>query len=303
MKKVLKWTGFASGGLVALLVVSAAVVYGVTNARMERTYDVDPAMIHVPEPDSAVLARGGHVATIRGCRDCHGEHFGGSAFIDEAPIGRFVASNLTAGEGGVGATYTDVDWVRAIRHGVGPDGKPLLFMPSYEYFPLGDEDLGALIAYIKSLPAQSEPLPATSVGPLGRVLYLAGEFPLIPAEDIDHGAPRPDTPLPGPTAAYGEYLAVSCTGCHGHGFSGGAIPGTPPSWPPASNLTMDQETGLGSWTEEDFFRALRTGVRPDGTSLDGQFMPWQQTAQMTDVEIQAMWAYLQTLPPTAEGNR
>jgi cytochrome c553 len=103
--------------------------------------------------------------------------------------------------------------------------------------------------------------------------------------------------------AYGKYLAVTCTGCHGEGLSGGAIPGTPPDWPPAANLTPDEATGLGGWTEADFFRALREGKRPDGTDLQGDFMPWKLTAKMTDDEIRALWMYLQTLPAKAEGGR
>lgn len=65
----------------------------------------------------------------------------GRVFLDEPAIGRFVASNLTRGKGGVGASYTDDDWVRAIRHGVGPDGKALLIMPSQEFFNLSDADV------------------------------------------------------------------------------------------------------------------------------------------------------------------
>src|SRR5690606_25887190 len=143
--------------------------------------------------------------------------------------------------------------------GIGPDGKPLLFMPSQEFYPLSDEDLGALIAYLESLPAVDHTPGKSSVGPLGRVLFLAGQLPLLPAEMIDHDAERRATPAPGPTAEYGAYLATGCTGCHGAGFSGGKIPGTPPEFPAASNITPHEATGIGTWAEADFFRALREG--------------------------------------------
>jgi mono/diheme cytochrome c family protein len=253
------------------------------------------------EPINATLEWGEHIATTRGCRDCHGEDLGGAVFADEMPVFRLYGSNLTPI--GVGASYSDEDWIRAIRHGVGPDGKPLLFMPSYEYYYLSDRDLGALIAYLKSLPAVDRDSPGSQVGPLGRVLFKAGKLPLIPAEMIDHQAPRPETPMPGATVAYGEYLAVGCTGCHGEGFSGGAIPGVPPDWPEASNITPDRETGLGNWTRADFFRAMREGRRPDGTELRAEYMPWSNFVRFSDQELTALWMYLETLEPRPAGGR
>jgi len=68
---------------------------------------------------------------VLGCVDCHTRDLGGKRFID-SEAGRLAASNLTHGAGGVGDVYADVDWVRAIRHGVRPTGKPLLVMPSAE---------------------------------------------------------------------------------------------------------------------------------------------------------------------------
>jgi cytochrome c553 len=195
-----------------------------------------------------------------------------------------------------------VDWVRAIRHGIGPDGKPLLFMPSHEFNVMSDDDLGALIAYIQQLPPVDNELRPNSVRPLGRFLYARGMVPLVPAELIDHNAARPVSPQPGPTPEYGAYLATTCTGCHGESLSGGAIPGAPPSEFPPANLTPDQATGLGSWTEADFFRALREGKRPDGTALASE-MPWQAFAQMSDDEIRALWLHLRSVPPKPEGGR
>jgi mono/diheme cytochrome c family protein len=300
MRRALKWVGFTLGGILGIILIAAAAVYFISNARFNQVYDLALAPVSVSS-DSAMIARGRHVATVRGCVECHGDNFGGKVFINEPVIGQLWASNLTTGRGGVGGSYSEADWDRAIRHGVGPDGKPLFFMPSQEYHVLGDEDLSALVSYIKSLPPVDNEMPPSSAGPLGRVLYLTGMLPLIPAELIDHEAPRQAPPAPGPTPEYGAYLATTCMGCHGHGFSGGPIPGEPTGMDPA-NLTPDPETGLGNWTEADFFRALREGVRPDGTTLLPT-MPVQLTSQFTDTEISAIWAYLQTVPAQPHGNR
>ena len=300
MRPVLRWTGIVLGSVVGLLLLILVVVYGLSERRFRKTYNVEPGPV-VVRSDAPTLARGQHIAVTRGCTDCHGEAMSGKVFIDAPPMARLFASNLTPGRGGVGGTYRDADWVRAVRHGVGPEGKPLLFMPSHEFHALSDEDVGALVAYLKSLPPVDNTLPENSVGPLGRVLYLTGQVPLVPAELIDHKAPRRPAPAAGTTPEYGAYLATGCTGCHGPGLSGGTIPGGPPDAPAAANLTM-HESGLARWTEQDFFRAMREGRRPDGSELDS-FMPWRTTARMTDEEIKAIWAYLQSVPPKARGGR
>ena len=292
MKRFLRWVAIILGGLVLLLVLAALGVLIATNGRVNQVYDFPVEEIRILT-DADSLAQGEHIAVTRGCMDCHGEDLGGQVFMD-APPGFFYASNLTSGQGGIGARYSDTDWVRAIRHGVAPDGTPLLFMPSHEYYVLGDADLGALIAYLKTLPAVEQEGQASQVRPLGRLLFLAGEFPLLPAEQIDHTAPRPTTPEVGVTVEYGEYLAVGCTGCHGADYAGGVIPGVPPDWPPAANLTPAGR--LATWSEVDFINTLRTGTTPEGNQLNPQYMPWSQTAAMTDDELEAMWLFFQSLP-------
>lgn len=138
---------------------------------------------------------------------------------------------LTPGEGGI-RDYTEADWDRAVRHGVGRSGKPLIFMPSQEFWSLSDADLAALLAYYTSLEPVDAVRPRPRIGPLGRMLHLAGRLPLVPAKLLDHGAARPEAPSPEATPEFGAYLATGCTGCHGASFSGGRIPGGPPAWPP-----------------------------------------------------------------------
>jgi cytochrome c553 len=296
--KMLKWAGLS---LLAIVVLALGVVYGLTEMRFRRTYSSPEHPIPVIT-DAQTLARGEHLATIRGCADCHGPGLGGQVFLDIPILARLYATNLTSGAGGVAEAFEPVDWERAIRHGIRPDGKPLLFMPSHEFYPLSDEDLSALVSYIESLPPVNNEKTPNRVGPLGRFLVAAGQIDtFVPAELIDHDAPRPTAPSPGRTAEYGGYLATGCVGCHGANFSGGRIPGAPPEFLPTANLTP-HPTGLADWEEADFIRLMREGRRPDGSQVDPQ-MPWQGLGRMTDDELAALWLYLRSVEPREYGNR
>lgn len=286
-------------GLGVLLLLCAGAVYAVSSMKLAARYDV-PVVAIETSTDSAVVARGAHVARIRGCVDCHGEDLSGRHFFDAMPVASLWGTNLTSGANGVGATYSDEDFVRAIRSGVRPDGSALLFMPSYEYRALGPEDLGALVSWIKSVPpVDTEPFDQT-VGPLGRALYVSGQLPLVPADIIDHSDLAFEQPEARVSAEYGEYLTTGCTGCHGSDLAGGAFGGMPPDWPTPANLTPDQATGMGSWSQEDFLRFAETGITPDGRELDPVYMPWPALQAMTDMERDAVWMYLRSLPPTPQ---
>ncbi len=300
MKKILRAIAWGVGALLALVIVAGCALYFYTQRGMDRKYAIAGHAVHVPA-DSLALLRGEHVATaLSKCVDCHGADLGGRQFIDVPPVARLYAANLTRGAGGVGGVLSDLDWERAIRHGVKPDGSALLFMPSLEFQHLSDDDVGALIAYLKSRsPVDREPA-KNSVGPIGRLLYAKGDLVLLPVERVAHEA-HPSSPPAAVTAEYGRYLAEigGCKGCHGEGLSGGRIPGTPPDWKPAANITP---TGIGHYTEEDFFRALREGKRPGGVAIDS-LMPYRFTKLMTDDEIRAVWLFLKTVPPKPYGGR
>ena len=301
MPQWLRWIlSFAAIMLVALV----AGIFLVSSWRINRDYAITIDPIRVPESQEAI-DRGRYLAdAVNKCTECHGKQLGGEIFIDDPALGRLVASNLTAGEGGVARRYTRDDWVRSIRHGVGPDGKPLLFMPAQEYNSLSDADLGALLAYVKSLPPVDSDLPDSRVGPLGRLLLLAGRLPLLPAELIDHDAKPLQAPPRGATADYGDYLVRTggCTGCHGDHLSGGPIPCAPPDAPPAGNITPDEDSGIGSWSQDDFIQAMRTGKRPDGSSID-PFMPWKANGRMTDEDLSAIYLALREVEPREAGGR
>jgi mono/diheme cytochrome c family protein len=300
--RALRWIGIVVGSLVGLIVLGVGVLYAVSERRFSRHYEVAGTEIPVPT-DSASRAWGEHIARTRGCIGCHTADLGGGPFINEPIVADLYTANLTSGNGGVARHYkTTADWERSIRHGVAPDGRPLLFMPAHEFYPLSDDDLGALIAYLQALPPVDRTHPEQGVGPVGRGLFVAGLLPLIPAEMVDHAAPRPVPPAPGITPEYGRYLAASCSGCHGPTLSGGPIPGAPPEMQIPRNITPDSATGIGSWTLADFTTALREGVSKNGYKL-GQDMPIGMTKHFTDEELAAMWAYLRTVPAKSFGGR
>jgi cytochrome c553 len=284
--------------IVLLLGVVGATLYGVTGRYFNRKYEIKAESVNIPS-DAAAVERGKRFANAIGkCTDCHGANLQGHVMINDPMFAILAAPNLTSGKGGVAANYkTDADWIRSLRHGVRPDGSALLFMPSQYYYHLSDQDLGDIVAYLKSLPPQDNEVPARAIGPIARALTAAKKLPPLPVEQIDHDAPRPADVAPGVTVEYGKYMAVvgGCEGCHRANLAGGKDAFGPPGAPPPSNLTP--AGALATWSEQDFFNALRTGKRPDGSNID-PFMPWRFTAQMTDDEIRALWLYIKTLPPT-----
>ena len=297
MPRWLNGLGYALGGLVGLVLVTAAGVYGFSEARYRKQYMVRPASIPI-RSDTIAIARGAHLTrSIAGCVDCHGQNLAGKVVFDVPPIGRVFAMNLTRGRGGVGGTLSDADYIRAIRHGIDPSGRPLKVMPSSDYAYLSDADVGTIVAYVKSVPPVDNEVPAVTVGPVGRALMVAGRMPMLHAERIDHERRHLASVEAAPTGGYGAYLAsVGCKGCHGPALAGGPISTGDPSWPPAANLTPAGT--LKHWSEDDFRRLLRGGKRPDGSPVN-RAMPWRVFTNLDDLEIHAIWLYLQTVPAAA----
>lgn len=290
---VLRRIGYVAGALVVLVLVAVGTIYAVSAARLSRTYEVATREVAIPS-DSATIARGAHLAQSRlGCADCHGPGLGGKPVVESGMFGHFIAPNLTRGEGGLGAEFTDADWLRSVRHGVKRDGRPVLFMPSDEFARLSEEDLTAVIAYAKQVPPVDGAQPASRPGPIARML-LTFNPEILPAAAIDHSAPFPTAPIAEVSPRYGEYLASTsgCRGCHGPDLGGGKAmePGTPAP----SDLTASGR--LATWSEADFMRALREGRRPDGSTISPA-MPWKAMGKMTDLELRAIFAYLKSLPP------
>jgi mono/diheme cytochrome c family protein len=291
MRRVLKFVGGVL--LVALLGLAGVFAWAWqrSEAGLARRYAVADPPLQLPG-DAVSLARGRHLFETRGCNDCHAAGGVGALVMDAGPVVRVVAPNITPAQLAARG-YDAAAIAAAIRHGVRPDGTPLVFMPSHDYATLGDEDTAALVAYLATLPDSGHEPGAIEVRPLGRVLYALGRLPLLPAEMIDHAPRERQAPPVGETIDYGRYVAAVCTGCHGADFAGGAPLAL--GAPPVANLTP---AALGDWRESDFFRVMREGVRPDGRALH-PMMPWKAFSTMTETELRAIWLHLRSLPPVA----
>jgi mono/diheme cytochrome c family protein len=253
-------------GLIILAVVLAtAGIYTISDARLKPRIQVPVQAVSV-RTDISAIQHGQHLAgAIALCTQCHGANMSGGIVVDDASA-RIVAPNLTRGH----TSLSDSDLARAIRDGVGSYGRLLLLMPSQNYIRLSDTDLSALIGYIRALPGANNASPTTEIRALGRLRLAIDPAPLVPSLSIDPALPPLPAPEPGATAAYGEYLEMiaGCAGCHA--------------------------PGLGrDLSEPDFLRVMRTGRRPEGGMLDPA-MPWQYYAQMNDLELQAIWQFLQS---------
>ena len=271
MKTIMKWTMIALGGLITLFLLAGAALYPSGVKKLTRTYpDFSIETVNIPANAQAV-AHGRHVAIVWGCTKCHGEVLSGTLLTNDAILGTIPAPNLTSGKGGVGKSYSDTDWIRAIRYGVTPDRRGEAFMNDYS--TLSDQDLGDLIAYLKQVTPVDADYPATRFGPIVPIAPAVGLFTPA-AELIDHNAPRPEDPVPGATIEYGRYLYSICSECHGTSLAG----------------------KLENWKQEDFMRALQTGVLPDGKRLTPA-MPLKTYGQMNDMELAALWLYLMDSRP------
>ncbi|HEY1130354.1 MAG TPA: cytochrome c [Roseateles sp.] len=299
MVKLLKWLGIVIGLLLAVVAAFAATGWVQADRKMARRVEVSVAAPALPT-EGAALERGRYLFNSRGCAECHGVDGGGRKVIDSGGL-LVIAPHISAGPGSATAAYRVEDWVRAIRHGLKADGRPLMIMPSEDYNRLTDADLGALIAHVKQLPPVSGETAVLRLPPPVRVLYGLGLIQDAAAK-IDHSLPPP-APVPeGPTAAHGRYVAQMCVGCHGEGYGGGKIPGGPPDWPAAANLTPGRGSAMGGYAGADTFIAMmRSGKRPDGSAI--AVMPFASLSQLNDVDLRGLHAFLQTLPARDAGSR
>lgn len=298
MNKFLKWTGIALGAVAGLICIALVGVYFASQSKINRSYAI-AAEPPAASADSAAIERGKHLVTsVSACIGCHGPDLGGTQMIDAPAFAVVAASNLTSGRGGVASKYTDATWERAIRHGVNADGRSIAIMPASHYNRLTDEDVRAIIAYVKSAPPVDRTHKPFSAGPISRAITLSGA-PFFHAAIIPHEAPHRSAPPAGVTPEFGEYLVTiaACRECHGPNLSGGPLPDG--SGKLAPNLTP---TGLKAYTEAAFITALREGRRPTGVPIDST-MPWIEYRGMTDDELKAVWAYLRTVPAKELGAR
>jgi mono/diheme cytochrome c family protein len=271
MKSVIKWIGMIMGGLIVLSALAGVVLYFSGMKKLSQTYpDLAVETVNIPT-DADAVAHGKHVATIWACTRCHGEDFSGMVIASDplsglVPLsGTIIAANLTSGTGGIARSYTDADWVRAIRHGILPDGHVEVLM--FDYSTLSDPDLGDLIAYLKQTPPVDTKYPEMSYGSIVPIISNIGLFTPA-AERMDHGAARPVDPSPGATVEYGQYLSAICIACHGSGIG----------------------NSVEKWKQDELINTFHSGVLPDGKGF-GPTMSANTFREMTDVELTALWLY------------
>lgn len=290
VKKIFKGFLIFLGVVVALGAVFYLKVYISTENRINKFYDVTPVSLSIT-PDSAMLAKGKRLSVVKGCTDCHGNDLSGKIMADDPMLGRLVSANLTYGEGGLPKDYGVTDWVLALKHGIRRNGKALIFMPSHEFTLLSEEDMKAVIAYAAQVPKVDHVQPKLKIGPLSRVLADVGDFPLLPAEMIDHTRVLTKTVKEEVSTEFGKYLSTSCQGCHKETMKGGDA--IAPGFPIVADISSTGNPG--KWTEEQFIQTLRTGVTPEGKTLKPEEMPWPMAKEFTDVELRALFKYLRSI--------
>jgi len=301
-------------GIAAAAVLGALSVF--TYVRANRQLEAPYPNIHA-STDLAVIERGKYlVEGAAHCGECHGASdppatshrgramTGGKEF--HTPVGTFRVPNITTDtETGIGR-LKDEEIARLIRYGVKPNGQAALpFMP---YANLSDDDLTAIISYLRTQKPVRHEVPDHDVNPLGRIVQAYVLEPKGP-----NGTPRKSFP-PAPTAEYGEYIALNignCVMCHtkvdmrtgafaGPKFGGGAeheAVGDPSKKYLTPNLTPDPRWGwLEGWTEDAFVQRFHAGrVHSDSP------MPWESFQGMTDDDLRALYRYFKTLPPAQTG--
>jgi mono/diheme cytochrome c family protein len=298
MKRWLKWIFILLGAAVLLLAGAVAIGYQMGESKQTRKIDVTVKAV-ADATDAQSLERGKYLFESRGCVDCHGANGGGREFVNDGKGLRLAGPNITPA--GATARYQPQDWVRSIRHGVKPSGQPIMIMPSEDYNRLTDADLAALVAHVRALPPAQGGAAVIDLPLPVRVLYGFGMIKDAAAK-IDHSLP-PAQPVPvAVDEKHGAYVANMCIGCHGEHLSGGKIPGGPPDWPAAANLTPGEGSVMPRYKDSAAFIAmLRSGKRPDGTSI--KVMPFESLAKLNDVDAQAVYAFLKTVPPKSAGGR
>lgn len=277
MKIVKKILGWGLAGLVLLVGVGIAAVYIASERKLRQAWPVPAVSIAVPT-DAASIAEGKRLATLRGCWGaCHGKAGEGSVMFDQPMIARITAPNLTL----AAAQYDAGQLAAIIRNGVRPDGQSMVVMPSEAWVGVSDEDLGKIVAFLKSLPRDERVPPETRFGPLGRIGLATGKFKTAAQLIADA---RPAAPAKSEATKPGHYLATTiCTQCHGTNLMGWETPSFA-----APGLVM-----VLAYSLPEFTALMREGRAVGGREL-AMMGPYSRRhySVLTDEEISALYGYL-----------
>ena len=294
-----------SGVAVVMLgaLAAAVLVVGAQLGERKAQRRIEVKLEAVPyRSDAPTVERGRYLYVSRNCAECHGADGAGRDVVKDDK-GLYVhAPNITPAAGSVVARYAEIDWTRTIRHGVKPDGRPTIVMPSEDYARLTDDDVAAIVAYARQLAPAAGPGATIELPMPVKALYAVGMVKDA-AERIDHTLP-PQRPVPeGVTAEHGAYVANTCIGCHGDHLSGGKIPGAPPDWPAAANLTSGEGSAMARYADAEALIAMfRSGKRPDGTAVS-TVMPFAGLKAMNETDVRALHLHLKGVAPRPAGQR
>lgn len=286
------------GALLLLALALAAAVWRGTY-RLGQRHAVQVLPQPQPLPASVATPERARYLYVRfGCAGCHGDTGAGKVMWSSAS-NVIRSSHIAPGPGSATAGYRSDDWVRAVRHGLGKDGRALLMMPSVDFQRVSDADLAAVAAHVAGLPAQTTRGEGHQLGWLMRALIGVGVIPLAP-DRLEPGVQPSPAQTPAVTAQWGGYVAQTCVGCHGQSLSGGPIPGMPPGTPPAANLTAIADGAMARYANFAEFRTMfKTGRRADGSAV--AVMPFESLAQLDDTDLAALYVYIRSLPARVTG--
>lgn len=284
---VLRWLACIPVAIltIAALGLAGAALNGYTKFNAVRSNPVAPLNV---ERSSARVERGRVIArTCAGCHAANGDFpLSGHDFASSGPpLGTLWSPPLTASHF---AEWSDGEIARAIREGVHKSGRSLLIMPAGAFRSMSDDDLHALIAFLREHNPEVAETPPTRLSLLGALLMNVASF-----QTAQEPLAGPVTaPPPGPTAAYGNYLLTvsGCRDCHASNLAG-----TPPSDngpPPGPNLTSVGDR----YSEAQLIRLLREGIKADATPL-GEAMAYRDYELYEDNDFRAIYAYLQSIEP------
>jgi cytochrome c553 len=277
MAKALRWAGYGLGSLILLALIAAAAIWLIASAKLHASVQAKPE--HLVQPTAAQLADAERQARTLGCFSCHGEGLRGDKFLDDPALGTIWAPNLTR----VAEHATDQQLAAAIRQGVSDEGEPLIIMPSEVFQHLSDQEVAALIAYIRKLPRGGDATPPNVYGPLGRLGVVMGKFKTAPELVAKYATqePRPA----GAQFESGRQLAMTkCSGCHGPALEGAeAEPG----------VTSPDLAIAGAYDLPAFTKLLRTGVPASGRKLKMMSnVARSDLSHLNDSEIAQLHSYL-----------